>query len=223
MKLAGVDPNRKMLADVAVHDEAAFTQLVATAKRLFGQRGYQATTMGDIATAAGVTKPLLYQHFTSKRALYLELVDRVSSELLDGLRSTYQRSSGPREMVEKGFGAYFELIITHEDAFRLLFGRHAPDDPELLSALRQVESAVLDVLQSNMAANLGPDHRRLLAHAIVGLADGGTRFWVEQNDRAVATAAGGDDKVVSSPDDVRRLAERVSTIAWAGLRGVQPD
>ena len=42
---------------------------------LFAERGYNATTMDDTAEAAGVTKPLLYQHFDSKRALYLELVD----------------------------------------------------------------------------------------------------------------------------------------------------
>jgi AcrR family transcriptional regulator len=196
-------------------------QLVATAQRLFGERGYQATTMEDIAIAAGVTKPLLYQHFASKRALYLELVHRVSSELLEGLRSAYQRANGPREMVEKGFGAYFELIVTHEDAFRLLFGRHAPDDPELSSAVRQVETAVLDVLESNMAPDLRPEHRRLLAHALVGMAEGGTRFWAEQSHRAAAVT--GDRRAATRSDDVRLLAQRVSTVAWAGLRGVQPD
>jgi AcrR family transcriptional regulator len=196
-------------------------QLVATAQRLFGDRGYRATTMEDIAIAAGVTKPLLYQHFTSKRALYLELVHQVSSELLTALRSAYQHAHGPREMVEKGFGAYFELAVTHEDAFRLLFGRHAPDDPELSNAVREVETAVLDVLESNMAVDLGPDHRRLLAYAIVGMAEGGTRFWVEQSRRAAAATVG--DQSLTNNDDVRRLAERVSTMAWAGLRGVQAD
>src|ERR1035441_6338030 len=145
-------------------------QLVATAQRLFGERGYRATTMEDIATAAGVTKPLLYQHFTSKRALYLELVHRVSTELLEALGSANRRASGPREMVENGFRAYFELIVTHEDSFRLLFGRQAPDDPELFTAVRQVETAVLDIIEASMPRELQPDHRRLLAYAVIGMA-----------------------------------------------------
>ena len=57
-------------------------QLVAVALELFARRGYRATTMDDIAEAAGVTKPLLYQHFSSKRALYLELVDSIAQDLL---------------------------------------------------------------------------------------------------------------------------------------------
>ena len=57
-------------------------QLFTVALELFAQRGYRSTTMDDIAEAAGVTKPLLYQHFSSKRALYLELVDSIAQELL---------------------------------------------------------------------------------------------------------------------------------------------
>ncbi len=188
-------------------------QLVLTALRLFGERGYRATTMEDIANAAGVTKPLLYQHFTSKRALYLELVSHVSEELLHALGSAYRRANGPREMVENGYRAYFELIVTHEDAFRLLFGSQAPDDPELSSAVRNVERSVLDVLEARMPPDFPPEHRRLLAYTVIGMAEGGTRFWVESARKGLGT----------SPDDVRQLAERVSRVAWAGLRGVRTD
>lgn len=196
-------------------------QLVATAQRLFGERGYRATTMEDIANAAGVTKPLLYQHFSSKRALYLELVQQVSTELLSALRSAHRRASNPREMTENGYRAYFELIVTHEDAFRLLFGRAAPEDPELSMAARQVQTAVLDALESTMPADLGTEHRRLLAFVMVGIAEGGTRFWVEWAKNKAKAA--GQDHAVTSPDDVRILAERVARVAWAGLRSVEPE
>jgi AcrR family transcriptional regulator len=190
-------------------------QLVTTAQRLFAERGYRATTMEDIANAAGVTKPLLYQHFESKRALYLELVHQVSTELLEALRSAYHRANGPREKVENSFLAYFEIIATHEDSFRLLFGRHAPDDPELASAARKVEAAVLDIIEDTMPRELDPEHRRLLAHAMAGMAEGGTRYWVESARR------NGVDR--RSDADVAHLAQRVSRLAWSGLRGVGPD
>ena len=56
-------------------------QLVATALEMFAQQGFHATSMNDVAEAAGVTKPVLYQHFASKRQLYLELLEDVGTRL----------------------------------------------------------------------------------------------------------------------------------------------
>src|SRR5271170_8370679 len=78
-------------------------QLFAVALELFAERGYRATTMDDIAEAAGVTKPLLYQHFSSKRALYLELVEAVSDELLAAIALATGSAAGPRQQVDEGF------------------------------------------------------------------------------------------------------------------------
>src|SRR5271155_5534856 len=85
-------------------------QLIAVALELFAVRGYRATTMDDIAEAAGVTKPLVYQHFSSKRALYLELVESVSAELLGAIAEATAKADGPRQQVELGFAAYFRLV-----------------------------------------------------------------------------------------------------------------
>src|ERR1700684_4694821 len=98
-------------------------QLVAVALELFAQRGYRSTTMDDIAEAAGVTKPLVYQHFSSKRALYLELVDSIAQALLLAVRTAVMEAEGPRQQVEKGFAAYFGLVVHREAEFRLLYGR----------------------------------------------------------------------------------------------------
>ena len=72
-----VPSGRRLTAD------ARRRQLFEVALSLFAEHGYAATTMDDIAEAAGVTKPLVYQHFESKRALYLELMDVFSRELVD--------------------------------------------------------------------------------------------------------------------------------------------
>src|ERR1700761_1184924 len=110
-------------------------QLVAVALELFAQRGYRATTMDDIAETAGVTKPLLYQHFDSKRALYLELMDVFSRAIIDRIVAATAAADGPRQQVELGFAAYFAMVAENEQAFRLLYGRDAPDDRELGAAL----------------------------------------------------------------------------------------
>src|ERR1700751_1407813 len=113
-------------------------QLFAVALELFAQRGYRPTTMDDIAERAGVTKPLLYQHFSSKRALYLELVDSIAQDLLTAIRRAVIRAEGPRQQVELGFAAYFKLVVSNEAEFRLLYGRDHAADLGLGRALRTV-------------------------------------------------------------------------------------
>src|SRR5580698_6364672 len=153
-------------------------QLVAVALELFARRGYRATTMDDIAEAAGVTKPLVYQHFSSKRALYLELVDSIAQELSKAVRGAVMRADGPRQQVELGFAAYFRLVINREAEFRLLYGRDHADDKELGRALRNVEDAMAEAIDPLIDAGLDDDHRRLLAYAVVGMAEGVGRYWI---------------------------------------------
>ena len=152
--------------------DARRRQLFDVALALFAEHGYAATTMDDIAEAAGVTKPLVYQHFESKRALYLELMDVFSRELVTDIVKATADAQGPRQQVELGFAAYFELMLGNEQAFRLLYGRDAPDDPELGEALRRVEETLARAIDSLIDAGLDPEHRLLLAHAVVGMAEG---------------------------------------------------
>ncbi len=188
-------------------------QLVAVALELFAQRGYRSTTMDDIAEAAGVTKPLVYQHFSSKRALYLELVNSIAQELLLAVRSAVGQAQGPRQQVEMGFAAYFRLVVSREAEFRLLYGRDHADDEELGRALRTVEDAIAEAIEPLMNAGLDDDHRRLLAYSVVGMAEGASRRFMEQR-----TADGG-----AVEEDAYRLARRVANLAWAGLRSVHAD
>lgn len=194
-------------------------QLLEVALRLFAGRGFAATTMDDIATAAGVTKPLLYQHFASKRALYLELVDSVAHEMLDAINESTAAANGPREQVEAGFAAYFHLVVKHQDAFRLLFGSDVPDDPELSRALRSVEDTVAEAVDELIDAGLDSEHRRLIAYAVVGMATGASRHWLGGDGRGGLGRGGAH----ASEAEGERLARRVGDLAWAGLRSVHRD
>ena len=188
-------------------------QLVDVALELFARRGYRATTMDDIADAAGVTKPLVYQHFSSKRALYLELVNSLAQELLIAIRGAVMQAQGPRQQVEMGFAAYFRLVISREAEFRLLYGRDHADDKELGRALRTVEDAIAEAIEPLIDAGLNDEHRRLLAYAVVGMAEGASRRFMEQR-----TTSG-----ESVEDEAPRLAQRMADLAWAGLRSVHAD
>ena len=187
-------------------------QLVAVALDLFAQRGYRATTMDDIAEAAGVTKPLLYQHFSSKRALYLELVDSIATDLLTAIGQAVVEANGPRQQVELGFAAYFRLVVSDEAEFRLLYGRDHANDQELGRALRAVEDAIAEAIDPLIDAGLDDDHRRLVAYGIVGMAEGASRRFMAQRPDSDAME-----------EEAQKLARRVADLAWAGLRSVHAD
>ncbi|HUY67088.1 MAG TPA: TetR/AcrR family transcriptional regulator [Acidimicrobiales bacterium] len=211
-------PNgRRLTAD------ARRRQLFEVALSLFAEHGYSATTMDDIAEAAGVTKPLVYQHFESKRALYLELMDVFSRELVTRIVKATANAEGPRQQVELGFAAYFELMVGNEQAFRLLYGRDAPDDPELGAALRRVEDTIAQAIDPLIDAGLDPEHRLLLAHAVVGMAEGASRHWLDARRDGFPTGGGTGDGAGAETGDEEEgshLAVRLADFAWAGLRQV---
>ena len=198
--------------------EARRRQLFDVALTLFADHGYAATTMDDIAEAAGVTKPLVYQHFASKRALYLELMDVFSHEIVAAIARATGEAEGPRQQVELGFAAYFELMLADERAFRLLYGRDAPDDHELGAALRRVEETIAEAIDPLIDAGLEPEHRLLLAHTVVGMAEGASRHWLDRQASSPAdnVARAGEEAAA----EAAQLATRLADFAWAGLRQV---
>ncbi len=191
--------------------------------------------MDEIADVAGVTKPLLYQHFSSKRALYLELVGSVAEELLAEISAATAAAPGPREQVQDGFAAYFRMLVTHQAAFRLLYGRSSPTDLELGDALRRVEDAIAEAIDPLIAAGLEPDHRRFVACAIAGMAEGASRHWIETRGDAPALGhtgsgdasgelpGGGCEDPQGLDGEAQRLAGRLADLAWAGLRAVHAE
>jgi AcrR family transcriptional regulator len=180
-------------------------QLLDVALEVFAERGFHPTSMNDLAEAAGVTKPVLYQHFTSKRELYLELLETVGNRLRDAIVAATAAAEGPRQQVEQGFAAYFRFVADHQAAFQVLFGGGTRRDEEFAGHVRRVEAAIATAISSLIEVEgLSVTERSLLAHAIVGLAEGASRHWLF------------DD----TPGDPEALAARVAELAWAGLRGI---
>ena len=183
-------------------------QLLDVALEVFAQRGFHGASMAEVAKAAGVTKPVLYQHFGSKRDLYLQLLDDVGQRLLEEVQKATAAAGGPRQQVAAGFVAYFQFVADQESAFRLLFGGDGREaDPEFALAVRRVEDAMADAIALLIEADIDDEHRRLLAYGIVGLAEATSRHWVLTGRR-------------ESVDD---LSHRVADLAWAGLRGIRPE
>ncbi len=181
-------------------------QLLDVALRVFAEQGFHPTSMNDIAEAAGVTKPVLYQHFGSKRELYLELLEDVGGQLRDEIAKATATATSPKEQVLAGFRAYFRFVAEHQPAFQLLFGGGTRRDLEFADAVRAVEVSIADIVATLIdIPGLDTERRRLLAHGVVGIAEGTSRHWI----------------IDGAPGDPDRLAAQVAELAWAGLRGVR--
>jgi AcrR family transcriptional regulator len=183
-------------------------QLIEVALDVFSERGFHQTSMDDVAVRAGVTKPVLYQHFPSKRALYVELLDHVGRELMDALAAATARASTGRARVEDGFAVYFRFVARRPTAFRLLFGASVRNDPEFAAVADSVLTAVAAAITELIEVDVPDEHRRVLAHALVGMAEATGR-------RALA-----DPAAASDPDE---LARWVAEVAWFGLRGIRAE
>jgi AcrR family transcriptional regulator len=182
-------------------------QLLTTALEVFAERGFHPTSMNDIADAAGVTKPVLYQHFSSKRDLYLEVLDDVGGRLEDAIAKATAGAAGPRQQVEVGFAAYFEFVARDQHAFWVLFGGDTRRDPEFLRRAEATEASIAEAVAGLIQVEgITEEHRTLLAHALVGLAEGSSRRWLAQGLEPPAAD----------------LARQIAELAWAGLRGIRP-
>ncbi|MFM7755577.1 MAG: TetR/AcrR family transcriptional regulator [Actinomycetota bacterium] len=179
-------------------------QLLESAMEIFASKGYHETSMNDVALAAGVTKPVLYQHFESKRDLYLALIDEAGSRLMSAITAAHLADSSGRQRTELGFRAYFTWVRSDDAAFTLLFGG-SRRDPEFSEAVERFTSQVADAIEPLITADIDTEHRRTLAHAIVGLAEGVSRRLVRQG----------------GAFDTDIVARQVSDLAWAGLRSAQ--
>lgn len=176
---------------------------------MFAERGFHSTSMDDIALTAGVTKPVLYQHFPSKRALYLELLDRIGNDLLRAITAATERATTGRARVEQGFQAYFQFVTDNRSEFRLLFGASVRNDAEFAEIVDHVIEQVAVAVTTLIDIEGSSTHRSVLAHALVGIAEATSRRLSNDDDEAEA--------------DPEVLASWLAELAWFGLRGVRAE
>lgn len=118
--------------------------IVEAAGRLFGERGYQGTRLDEVAAAAGVTKPILYRHFDSKKELYLALLERHQEDL--GSFAQLIPPEGPSEdRLRTVLEFWFAYVQTHSYAWKMLF-RDTGGGPEIQAFRLEVHAQARAVL-----------------------------------------------------------------------------
>jgi AcrR family transcriptional regulator len=180
-------------------------QLLAAAQQVFVSNGYHAAAMDDIADRAGVSKPVLYQHFPGKLELYLALLETHGSELVRRVRQAIDSTPDNKHRVRAAVVALYEFIDGEGQAFRLVFESDLRGEPAVADAVERALSGCVDAVAEAVTADAGLDSERarLLAVGLVGLSQVSARYWL-------------DNKGSISRDEAVAL---MSTLAWKGLAG----
>ncbi|HLU44172.1 MAG TPA: TetR/AcrR family transcriptional regulator [Natronosporangium sp.] len=155
-------------------------QLLQAAQEVFVAQGYHAAAMDDIADRAGVSKPVLYQHFPSKLELYLALLDTHCDALVAKTRAAMAATSDNKERVRAAMSAYFDIIDHESEAFRLVFESDLRNEPAARERMERAERESIEAVADTIMADTGVERApaELLAAGLVGSAQTAARFWL---------------------------------------------
>ncbi len=157
---------------------------------MFVSQGYHAAAMDEIAERAGVSKPVLYQHFPGKLELYLALLDESVDTLVDTVRDALRSNPDPKQRVAATFGAYFEYVGGQGQAYRLIFESDLSNEPAVRDRLDLVQRQCAEMVH-------------LLSVGLVGMAQVTARYWLSARDHIPREAA----------------EQLVARLAWRGISG----
>jgi AcrR family transcriptional regulator len=156
-------------------------QLLDVGRRIFAERGYEATSIEEIAARAGVSKPVVYEHFGGKEGLYAVVVDREIQSLLDRVDRALT-AGHPRELLEQAALALLDYIEEQTDGFRILV-RDSPVTSatgNFSSLIGDIATQVEHILGDEFGARgYDPGLAPLYSHALVGMVALTGQWWLE--------------------------------------------
>ncbi|GHH57089.1 TetR/AcrR family transcriptional regulator [Lentzea cavernae] len=183
-------------------------QLLAAAQDVFVANGYHAAAMDEIAERAGVSKPVLYQHFPGKLELYMALLESHVDELVGRVRTAIGSTTDNKLRVRAAVAAFYDFVDGEGQAFRMVFESDLRSEPSVQAAVERATTDSVDAITETITADAGLDEERarLLAVGLVGLSQVTARSWLADNRR------------VPKEDAVALI----SNLAWRGIGGGFP-
>ena len=185
--------------------QARRRQLLGAAQEVFVSQGYHAAAMDEIAERAGISKPVLYQHFPSKLELYLALLDESVDALIDTVRKALSSTTDNKQRVAATFGAYYGFVAGQGGAYRLVFESDLSNEPavraQLDRSVRECAEMISEVIKED--TRIPADAAHLLGVGLVGTAQVSARYWLGSEGRI-------------PQDEAEQLMAR---LAWRGLSG----
>ena len=185
--------------------KARRAQLLESALEVFVAQGYHAAAMDDIAERAGVSKPVLYQHFPGKLDLYLALLDVSCDTIIDNCRDALDSTDDNKQRVAAAMAVFYDYVAGESGAFRLVFESDLTNDPSVREHVERVttECAAMIAAVIHEDTGLADEASRLLAVSLVGMAQVSARYWLAEGSEMTR-------------DDAAAL---IAGLAWRGIRG----
>jgi len=158
-------------------------QLLSAAQEVFVAQGFHAAAMDDIADRAGVSKPVLYQHFPGKLDLYIALLESHVDELVGKVKNALDSTTDNKQRVPATVAAFFDFVNNDAGAFRMVFESDLRGEPAVQEAVDRATSASVDAITETITADAGldEDKARLLAVGLVGMSQVSARFWLQHH------------------------------------------
>lgn len=160
-------------------------QLLEVAERLFLADGYVGTAIGDVARAAGVSRPIVYQHFGSKEQLYLAVVRRIRGGFEGTLRAAAAQAPTVEALLRAGSTAFFGLLEADAPRWWLVYGGTGVGVGDLATALvAEREKTVEEIAEvfGGLLPGADPLALTLAAHAVSGAGEQLGRYWLAHPD-----------------------------------------
>jgi AcrR family transcriptional regulator len=166
--------------------------ILESALAVFADRGYHASSIDDIAREGGISKALIYEHFSSKQQLYAELLEQHAGELFERLGAAMEEAGkAGAARLAVGLDAFYRFVEEHRVAWRMLF-REA-NDPEMVAVLERIVAEVTGVVAALIAedpgsrASTGDDAARdqgiqMLAQMLVGSVQSLSNWWADHQE-----------------------------------------
>jgi AcrR family transcriptional regulator len=182
-------------------------QLMAAAGEVFVAQGYHAAAMDDIAERAGVSKPVLYQHFPGKLELYLALLDAQAAALVRNVRAAMAATTDNAQRVHNAVSVYFDFVDGEKadvpGLFRLIFETDLRNEPAVRERVGLASRQCMEAIADTIAADTGlpRPQAELLSVAVTGTSEVAARWWLES------------DRAVPKTDAVRL----VESLVWRGI------
>ena len=157
-------------------------QLLDIGRKLFAQKGFEGTSVEEIASRAEVSKPVVYEHFGGKEGLYAVVVDREIEALLEAITGALESDGRPRVLLERTALALLDYIESSSDGFRILV-RDSPvaqSTGTFASLISDVASQVEHVLAAAFKQNhLDPKTAPMYAQMLVGMVALTGQWWLD--------------------------------------------
>jgi AcrR family transcriptional regulator len=181
-------------------------QLLDVALEVFVEQGYHAASMDEISERAGVSKPVLYQHFPGKLDLYLALLETSCDTVIAGVKEALASTTDNRRRVRATIELWYDYVADQGAAFRLVFESDLTNVPAVREHVDRVinesAAAIAEVIHEDTGLPGPASH--LLAVSLVGMGHVGARNWLSADSRLSRTEA----------------VELAAGLAWRGIGGV---